>query len=486
MEYLLFRYRASAVMLATVLTVVLTMAAFATTAWAAAPPAFPGAQGAGALAEGGRGGRVIEVTNLRAKGPGSLRAALEASGARTVVFKVAGSIDMADDPQIDSRIDVVNPYVTVAGQTAPGGGITIRNADINISTHDVILRYLRIRPGKLPDMPSQAIFFREGSRRIIVDHCSVSWSSDENLTLYTSTEPLRDITIQWSISSEGLTGDGQDDHGAGAIVGSDARADRVERIDLHHNLFAHNQFRNPYLKGASSQAINNIVYDWQWWAMLIRGGITVDIVGNVFKPGPNFETDDWTTRRGIRYTSPGDNGNYGPLGDPSIRVAGNLDIGVRDAMADNWPMIEHTTINFEPRPPLDRAYQRQAPQARDFAITEDAAPTLDALLLPAVGAHARLTARGEWVNARDAIDARVINQVRNGTGILPKNPKAVGGYLTIPAAKGYADRDHDGMPDAWEQRYGLDAGDPADGPQDRDGDGFTNLEAFLAGLPNGP
>jgi pectate lyase len=472
---------ASAIALATLFVV--------TAAQATAPPperssiaAFPGAQGAGALAVGGRGGRVIEVTNLRAKGPGSLRAALEASGPRTVVFKVAGTIDMAHDP----RIDVLNPYLTVAGQTAPGGGITIKNSDIQIQTHDVILRYLRIRPGKLPDRQTKAIFFREGSQRIIVDHCSVSWGADENLTLYTSTEPLRDITIQWSISSEGLTGNGKDAHGAGAIVGSEARADRVERIDLHHNLFAHNQFRNPYLKGASSQAINNLVYDWQWWAMLIRGGITVDIVGNVFKPGPNFETDDWTTRRGIRYTSPGDNGNFGTTGDPSIRVTGNLDVGVRDPAADNWPMIENTRIDFEPRPPLDRTYERLSAQARDFPITEDSAATLDALLLPAVGAGARLTAAGEWTSARDAIDARVISQVRGGTGILPKNPNAVGGYLTIPAAKGYADRDRDGMPDAWERRWGLDADDPADGPQDRDGDGFTNLEAFLAGLPDGP
>jgi pectate lyase len=444
---------------------------------AAARPAFPGAQGPGAASLGGRGGRVIAVTTLNRDGAGSLRAALAASGPRIIVFRVAGIIDLG----AGGRIDIDNPHVTIAGQTAPGGGITLQNAGLNIRTHDVVVRYLRIRPGRVAE-PTQGVFIREGAQNIIIDHCSFSWATDENITIYASDQPIRAVTVQWSITAEGLTGDGADDHGAGAIVGSVARADRVGDVAFHHNLFAHNQFRNPYIKIASAAVVNNIIYDWQWWAMMIRGGISVDIIGNSFTPGPNFEADSWTTRRGIRYTYAGDNGNYGARGDPSIHIRGNRDILQTDPDADNWPMIEATSRDFAGRGRLDRRFERARPQPGAFPISVQPVALLDDTLLPTVGASLRIDAGGAWRPARDRVDARIVAQFRRRSGILPASVAAVGGYPAIAAGAAYPDTDGDGMADAWERRFGLDPRRAGDGAQDRNRDGYSNFEAFLGGI----
>ena len=210
--------------------------------------AFPGAEGFGANATGGRGGRVIEVTNLKDTGPGSLRAAIEASGPRIVVFRVGGIID------VGAKLKIENPFITIAGQTAPGGGILLRGQKFYVAADHVIIRHVRFRLG--PVSGKDAVAITNGARNVIIDHCSVSWGSDETLSVDTNAS---DITIQWGIISEGLN---FEDHPYGSLIASGAR-----RVTFHHNIWAHFRERSPKLGGQASddnryQLVNNVVYDW--------------------------------------------------------------------------------------------------------------------------------------------------------------------------------------------------------------------------------
>ena len=181
--------------------------------------AFPAAEGFGGNSVGGRGGQVIEVTNLNDSGPGSLRAAIDTEGPRIVVFRLGGTIEL------QSRLEITNPYITIAGQTAPGGGITLKTVPtykksaIKIETHDVIIRYIRSRPGPSSDI-SDSLDALEitGGYNIIIDHSSFSWGTDEVIGI---ANDARDITIQWSIISEGLANvpDDEDSHGKGLLLG---------------------------------------------------------------------------------------------------------------------------------------------------------------------------------------------------------------------------------------------------------------------------
>ena len=257
-------------------------------------PAFPGAQGHGAAALGGRGGRVIAVTHLGDAGPGSLRAALEASGPRIVVFRVGGTI------ALDSVIRVREPYLTIAGQTAPGGGILIRGAGddplirLERGVHDVVIRYLRLRNGTgVADGGGTDNLTIRSGHDIIIDHVSMSWATDENAGFYRKEDnpPLERVTIQRSIMSEGLAG-----HSNGLIVsGTDDRSDpenvieawrQVRDITIHHNLFAHNTHRNPRVTTAATTAVNNVVYNWRTRIGSTTRGAVFDYVNNFSKVGP--------------------------------------------------------------------------------------------------------------------------------------------------------------------------------------------------------
>ena len=197
-------------------------------------PAFPGAEGFGATTPGGRGGKVLIVSNLNDSGRGSLRAAIETEGPRIIVFRVAGIIDLK------SPIRVTQPFVTVAGHSAPGGGITLRGHGISVNTHDVVIRYLRSRPGDISGTEVDGLSIGGASANVVIDHCSVSWSVDENLS---PSGAIRDVTVQWSIISEGLN---RSVHAKGAHgYGSLTRASGG--LTLHHNLWAHNASRNPRL-----------------------------------------------------------------------------------------------------------------------------------------------------------------------------------------------------------------------------------------------
>ncbi|HYN89115.1 MAG TPA: hypothetical protein VER55_11320 [Ardenticatenaceae bacterium] len=453
-----------------------------------AVPAFHGAQGGGAASVGGRGGAIIAVTNLNDSGPGSLRAALESSGPRIVVFRVAGTITLS------SQLRILNPYITVAGQTAPGGGILIKGSGLNnspliIGTHDVVLRYLRIRAGKGTPAQQDAISAGEGRTvyNVVLDHISASWSNDENIAFWSDSGTLTDFTIQDSISSEGLN---HDSHSTGLIVGSNAICTSIDNVTVVRNLFMSNRNRNPYVKINKSQIINNIVYNWQYLATQIAGGMTTDIIGNLYKAGPDSGTRSEVV---CRLVSDWTDCNFGPPGNPSIYIAGNVGPHQSDPAGDQWnTMLElaggtrENGWGWPGDPPkktrLDPTFQRTTSLRSDtYPVTIDSVTNLEAHLLSTVGAAFRLDGKGNWVPNRDAVDTRLLRQYRTNTGLVPDDEVQAGGFPTLATGTAYADADGDGMPNDWEARFGFAPNSATDVNLDADNDGYTNIEEFLNG-----
>lgn len=420
-------------------------------------PAFPGAEGAGRLAKGGRGGRVIRVTNLEDKGPGSLRAAIEAEGARTIVFDVGGTI------RLSRPLVIRNGLVTIAGQTAPGGGITLRDQAIEIKADDVIVRFIRSRLGDESSVESDALTISSG-RRIIVDHVSASWSVDETLSAGSSyREPeddLRDVTVQWSIISESLTRSlhAKGDHGYGSLL----RGARGARMSFHHNLWAHHGARMPrpgnYLSptrdsvGAFYDFRSNIFYDWGG----AYSGYNADSGDKASNAAYNFV--DNVYRRGPASKKPIAFDEKNPIA--RAWFAGNSMDG--QIPADPWSLVTGRT---------DPEYRLTGPLAMP-PIARDPAPRAFARVLAGAGAS----------RTRDPVDDRVIASVRDGTGGLIDTQSQIGGWPKLAPGTPWRDSDGDGMPDDWERRHRLDPSNPADGNADRDRDGHTELEEWLNSL----
>jgi pectate lyase len=431
--------------------------------------AFPGAEGFGSITPGGRIGKVIEVTNLNDSGRGSLRAAIEQQRPRTVIFRVAGTIEL------QSTLDIQEPYLTIAGQTAPGGGITLRDihadADplIRIETHDVIIRYLTLRAG--PPAAGDAINIDTRTHQtynVVVDHNSMSWGVDQ---IFATWHDVHDITIQWNIFSEALDCSihPKGCHSKGPMLGSyssdkNKNHPGAKDISFHHNLMAHNGERNPLVKTSGvCDVVNNIVYDPSGppshvdmeYQLTI---IPVNYIGNYFKPGP-----DTVSRYGIRAS------NVGSLG-AEIFVQGNIGPG---RWSDDLPQndIVH---------PDTRKYIVSNPHAA-AAVTMTTAFEAYKQVLADAGANMGLNCNGSFFSRRDAIDRRIINDVVNGTGKIINDPSEVGGWLTIPPATPCSDADLDGMPDIWEKMLGLDPNNSSDGVLDKNGNGYTNLEEYLNG-----
>lgn len=426
-------------------------------------PAFPGAEGFGSVSVGGRGGRVIEVTNLNDRGEGSLRAAIEAEGKRTVVFKVAGIIEL------DSKLKIENPYITIAGQTAPGGGITLRNSAKNtkpalkIKTHDVVVRYIRSRPGSNPNEAGEdgtldALTIASGSEdvyNIIVDRSSFSWATDEVVSVYYD---AHDITIQWSIIAEGLDcsthveDDRRQCHSMGLLLASDGQ----KNISIHHNLFAHNRRRNPLAKTTGVvDIVNNVVYNSGFGENSsapthVRGdyGITpVNYSSNYFKPGIDSDSSDWFI----------DTKNE-PV---EIYTQGNL--------------VPHSVMHPES---LKWVVDNPHPAPK---ITTFSAKKAYRQVLAQAGASRGLNSDGTFFMRRDDVDRRIVEDVKQGRGRIIDDPSEVGGWPKLLAGNPYQDTDHDGMADKFETLYGFNLQNSSDGSQDADGDGYTNLEEFLNG-----
>ncbi len=440
-------------------------------------PAFPGAWGGGMFATGGRGGRVIAVTNLNDSGEGSFRAAVEAEGPRIVVFRVAGII------HLESNIDINNPDITIAGQTAPGDGICIANHSVNINTSNVIMRHLRVRRGRPEGGQGSDNIGGNPIGQIIVDHCSASWGMDENLSLYRYMRPnpdgsatklaVKNLTIQYCISSEALNAG---NHAFGGTWGG-------EDSTFHHNLFACNTARNPSI-GMSGEFDyrNNVIFNWGHRTM--DGGdetSLINVINNYYKPGPATAPDmrDTIARIEVRNMYlPGrrwQGQQWYPAGERrpgKWYVAGNYVDGAPEVTADNWRGMKST----------DRG---PGPQAARVHTPFEAWPMHQQTALEAY--ETVLAKAGATLPRRDAVDARVIEMVRTGNvgagnGII-NSPDEVGGYpqYTFDPAQVPADSDGDGMPDEWERKYGLDPNDPADGALDKDNDGYTNVEEYLNG-----
>lgn len=431
-----------------------------------AVPAFPEAEGFGAISVGGRYGRVFEVTNLNDAGAGSLRAAIEAIGPRTVVFRTSGTIELQD------TLTIFNPYITIAGQTAPGDGIALKNEALEIRAHDVIVRHLRSRPG--PTGEVHGIEMGDGASRVVIDHCSVSWGVDEDFSIYGSNDytddgrlmSIRDITLQWSIFSEALHDSvhSKGPHSMGMMLGKGGG-----NLSVHHNLLAHNNERNPRIKTSGGpdgivDFVNNVIYNFGAAAGMFSddyGKLHVNYVGNYLKRGRDSH-DDCAVE--LTYMDKGC--GFAVFAQDNIlverdgsgrRQARFCTSDEEDDAVVQCPESEGGLVpSPHPAPPVrttsaDEAYQ----QVRDKA--------------------------GATLPRRDAVDRRILSPVATGEGRIIDDPTEVGGWPVLASAEPPADSDHDGMSDAWEERYGFNPSDPSDGPQDADGDGYTNLEEYLNG-----
>jgi len=411
-------------------------------------PAFPGAEGFGATTPGGRGGKVLFVTNLNDDGPGSFRVACEAEGARTVIFRIAGTITLA------KKLIIKNPYITIAGQTVPGDGICLRNFTFVIATHDVIVRYLRSRLGDVTAQEDDSITLASGAQNVILDHCSATWSIDEALSLAGN---VSNVTVQWCLIAEGLNHSkhSKGPHGYGSL----SRANGP--VTWHHNLWAHNNSRNPRLGdnyGRPPYPIfdvrNNVIYDYGEIASgLTQGVLKVNYVGNYIKPGPSSKT-----------TTPI---HVGGPSDLNFYIKENVFEGNAALTADNSQFFDPVMI--------DGKRQVQT-VAQAFAVS----------LVKTTGAQVAYQAVLETVGAslprRDSVDARIIDEVRQRKGSIIDSQQQVGGWPELKSAAPPKDSDNDGMPDDWERRHGLNPHDPSDGSGDRDQDGYSNLEEFLNSL----
>lgn len=360
-------------------------------------PAFPGAEGFGAYTPGGRGGKVIEVTNLNDDGPGSLRAAVETPSARNIAFKVGGVIPLK------SSLVIQQPFITIDGQNAPGPGIMLRDYGIIVKTHDVVLRYMRVRVGDenvhLDDPRARdayyagsgeyALDFIEGAKNCIADHLSLSWSTTKIVTVNKMSDL---ITVQWCILSEGLN---FADHGLCTIIGQ-------ARQTWHHNLLAHNQSRNPRFGDLTEADFrNNIVYDWGDTAGC--GNFDwVNYVGNYLKAGPSTRKEMRLFHDGVDVVMP-----------HSLYLAGNMLEGNERVNQDNW-----LGVGF------DRSIGAAGPFAAPSVTTESAQAAFEHVLKDA----------GATLPKRDAVDSRIVQETREGTGHIIKWVKDAGGWPDFPTA----------------------------------------------------
>ena len=439
----------------------------------ASPSTFSGIEGFGSKTVGGRGGDLMQVTNLNDSGSGSLRACIEASGPRICVFTTGGTIN------VHTPLVATNPYLTIAGQTAPGGGITLKPSGnssavsvLYIRTHDVIVQYITLRAGPPVTNDAMTISSRNSDAyNIVIDHNSMSWGVDENLATWYD---AHDITIQWNIFSEALNCSihPKGCHSKGVMLGyaygDDENKDKpgARDISFHHNLIAHSVERNPLVKTYGVvDVVNNVMYNPlnSFSHVDMENQITsipANYIGNYFKSGPDTrENEDY----GVSVS------NVGLLG-AEIFVQGNIGI-----MRPNNSLPEINIVKPRARPYVVAERHPTAP------ITTTSAFIAYDKVLAWAGNSRALACDGNWYKRRDVIDERIISEVDTKTGHVINDPSDVGGWIEVEAGTPCLDRDYDGMPDIWENLHGLDPSNPSDNLQDVDNDGYTNIEEYFYG-----
>lgn len=448
---------------------------YVATNWASDPAlqelrAFPGAEGYGAYTTGGRNGKIIYVTNLEDSGEGSLRWAINQKGPRIIMFKVSGNIRLKD------RINISEDHVTIAGHTAPGEGICLADNFMNIKASNVIIRYMRFRMGDLYGIENDALWGRYESN-IIIDHCSMSWSTDECASFYDN----QNFTLQWSILSESLrySAHFKGAHGYGGIWGG-------KRASFHHNLLAHHDSRNPRFAGYTYQGEdrktagmvdfrNNVIYNWGLNSGYGGEGGRYNMINNYYQPSS-------TSGRNSQIVGPGPDAESGIYG--TFHLAGNVMMlpggGVnKEVTDDNWKGFNSsggadtkTDIEFEKELLDNNTTTHTAYEAYD-------------LVLEHAGASYR----------RDEIDTRVVSEVRNlQTPIRASSEQNtrpghidsqedVGGWCDLISLTPPTDSDGDGIPDEWEIANGLNPNDPSDGKKTTlTGGTYNNVEVYLYDL----
>lgn len=459
-------------------------------------PAFPGAWGGGMYSFGGRCGKVIVVSNLNDSGPGSFREAVEQAGPRIVVFNVAGVI------RLKAPVSIRAPYITLAGNTAPGDGICISGNTVQLDTHDVVVRHMRFRRGKTEAADRDDSFGGNPIGNIMIDHVSASWSLDENISMYRHMYrppggdkdlklPTVNVTIQNSISSESLN---IYHHAFGSTIGG-------LNSTFHHNLWACNTGRNPSVgMYGDFTFVNNVLFNWRH--RTVDGGdhkSYFNIINNYYKPGPGTPKTDIAHRllkpESERSRTVVD--NFG-----KAYVNGNITEGNERVTKDNWD----GGVQPDSRGPRLEVLAK--------IRTNSPFPHAPLQIQPAHEAYETVLANaGAILPRRDAVDERIIKQVR--TGIIPPVKIAPGsqekakfygyaqrftdelaesvtkGFITDPSEVGgwpeykgtpHKDSDSDGMPDDWETKHGLNPNDAADAIADSNDDGYTNIEDFINGL----
>ena len=460
-------------------------------------PAFPGAEGFGRYTTGGRGGAVYHVTNLNDSGEGSFRDACGKSGARTIVFDVSGTI------YLKSELKLNRGDVTIAGQTAPGDGICIADYPFVISANNVIIRYLRFRLG------NRNVAYHEGDglggmdkQNIIVDHCSVSWSVDECLSVYGS----KNITVQWCLVSQSLVNSGHSKgaHGYGGNWGGSGAS-------YHHNLLAHHVSRTPRLgprPGTQTDERmdmrNNVIYNWAGEGCYGGEGMNVNIVNNYYQPGPGTATRSTKIQQriasiGIRTTSYTHHDTSSPNQWDKMWhvwgkffVDGNVNTKFDEVTNDNWTYGIYNQIDNNK---VDGTYNDQVKQEMHL---DSPIPFVITTTHTAEKAYEKVLLYAGASLHRDALDELIVSDTRSGVASVTGSNNA-SGYInsqndllsfitgadspwpTLTNTEVQTDTDGDGMPDTWEDANGLDKNNPDDHNLITEA-GYTQLENYLNAL----
>jgi hypothetical protein len=465
-------------------------------------PAFPGAEGFGMYTAGGRKGTVYHVTNLNDSGEGSLRWAIGKSGKRTIVFDVSGTI------HLKSELKISNSRITIAGQTAPGDGICIADYPVVINTQDVIIRYLRFRLGNEALKTNPEAHEGDGlggmdQRNIIIDHCSVSWSIDECLSVYGS----KNLTIQWCIVSQSLrnAGHSKGAHGYGGNWGGSGAS-------YHHNLIAHHESRTPRLgprQGTQTDERmdmrNNVIYNWAGNGCYGGEGMNVNIVNNYYKPGPATNTRNSSIQQriagiGIRTSDYTKHNTSSPNGWDVMWhvwgkyfVNGNVNTKHSQVTRDNWTYGIYNQIDASGNDGTYTAKTKDTIRlSQPIAFVNTTTHTAEQayeLVLSYAGASLH----------RDAVDELIVSDTRKGvatytgsdclSGLINSQddlkPAGAGSdwsaWPELKQGEVLPDTDGDGMPDAWEIANGLDPNKVSDGTLINN-EGYSNLEIYLNSL----